>query len=248
MPIPRSNKIAIIAASGLLVLAAAAYVAWRFVTPDNGLIQVSGRIESDRVTLASKVMGRVTAIRVREGSETRLHETMALLDDRTTLAQLAESRAAVEAAASQVASARSALAVLRQEIPNAIAAAEAGLAASQASHRQAGSTADQAALDSARAQELVKDHLIDTQSAQRAALALKVAQEQRAAAEPRSAKPGKPWRMHGSARCVSALRRPVSQRSNPCKNRLRRTPMRSSRFSMSSRSLPPWRQRSPADS
>lgn len=52
-----------------------------------------------RVTLASKVMGRVVTIRVREGSETRLCETMALLDDRTTQAQLAESRAAAEAAA-----------------------------------------------------------------------------------------------------------------------------------------------------
>lgn len=190
MAIPHSTKIAVIAGSGLLALAAAAYVAWRFVTPDSGLIQVSGRIESDRVTLASKVMGRVTAIRVREGSETRLHETMALLDDRTALAQLAESRAAAEAAASQVTSARSALAVLRREVPNAIAAAEAGLAASQANQRQAGSTAEQSALDSARAQELVKDHLIDTQSAQRAALALKVAQEQRAAADAEERKAG----------------------------------------------------------
>lgn len=183
MEIPRFTKIALTVAAGLLLVAAAAYVAWRVAAPESGLIQVSGRIESDRVTLASKVMGRVVAIQVREGSETRLHQTMALLDDRTTQAQLAESRAAVEAAASQVAAARSALAVLRREVPHAIATAEAGLSASQANRRQAESNLTQASLDSARAQELVKDHLIDTQSAQRAALAWKIAEEQRAAAD-----------------------------------------------------------------
>ena len=183
MATTRFTRIGLIAAAALLFVAAGAYIAWRLITPDSGLIQVSGRIESDKVTLASKVMGRVVAIRVREGSETHPHQTMALLDDRTTQAQLAESRAAVEASASQVASARSALAVLRREVPDAIATAEAGVAASQANRRQAQSTAEQAALDSARAQRLAQDHLIDTQSAQRAALAWKVAQEQLAAAE-----------------------------------------------------------------
>jgi HlyD family secretion protein len=176
-------RIVLFLAVALTLLTASAYIAWRVVTPDSGLIQVSGRIESDKVTLASKVMGRVVAIRVREGAETRAHETMALLDDRTTQAQLAAARAAVESAASQVASARSTLAVLRQEVPNAIATAEAGVSAAQANRRQTLSTAEQAALDSARAQKLVQDHLIDTQSAQRAVLAWKVAQEQLAAAE-----------------------------------------------------------------
>ena len=183
MATTRVTRIALIAAAGLTLLGAAVYVAWRVAAPDSGLIQVSGRIESDKVTLASKVMGRVVTIRVREGAETRVHETMALLDDRTTQAQLAESRAAVEAAASQVASARSALAVLRREVPDAIATAEAGVSGSQANRRQAQSTAEQAALDSARAQTLARDHLIDTQSAQRAALAWKVTQEQLASAE-----------------------------------------------------------------
>jgi HlyD family secretion protein len=182
MVITRFTKILLTTAAAMALLGVAAYVTWRVVTPDSGLIQVSGRIESDRVTLASKVMGRVVAIRVREGSETHVHEIMALLDDRTTQAQLAASRAAVDAAASQVASARSALAVLRREVPNAIAAAEAGVSAAQANRRQAESTAEQAALDSARAQKLVQDHLIDTQSAQRAALAWKVEQEQLAGA------------------------------------------------------------------
>ncbi len=184
MTATRLTRIVLITAGGLALFGAACgYIAWRFSTPESGLIQVSGRIESDKVTLASKAMGRIVAIRVREGAQTRARQIMALLDDRTTQAQLAESRAAMEAAASQVLSAKSALAVLRHEVPHAIATAEAGVSASQANRRQAQSTAEQASLDSARAQKLARDHLIDTQSAQRAALAWTVAQEQLAAAE-----------------------------------------------------------------
>jgi HlyD family secretion protein len=152
------------------------------LAPEIGLIQVSGRIESDRVTLASRVMGRVVAIRVREGSTTRAQETMAVLDDRTAQAQLAEARAAAQVAESQVASARSALQVLRREVPDAIASAEASLAAAEASVRQVQSSETQAGVDSARAQRLLQDHLIDTQSAQRSALAWKIVQEQLASA------------------------------------------------------------------
>jgi HlyD family secretion protein len=178
MTLPRSIKVGLAVAAGLALLGILASVAWRLMAPDSGLIQVSGRVESDKVTLASKVMGRVAAIRVREGSTTQLHQTMALLDDRTVQAQLAEARAAAEAAGSQVDSARAALDVLRREVPDAIATAEAGVAAAQANLRQAQSTEQQAGLDSARAQKLVQDHLIDTQTAQRLALAWKVAQEQ----------------------------------------------------------------------
>ncbi len=182
MDLPRPIKIALTVAIGVGIVAAVLGIAWRLMTPESGLIQVSGRIESDKVTLASKVMGRVATIRVREGSTTRLHETMALLDDRTMQAQLAEARAAADSVGGQVASARAALAVLRREVPEAIAMAEAGVSAAQANLRQAQSTEQQAGLDSARAQKLVQDHLIDTQSAQRQALAWKVAQEQLAAA------------------------------------------------------------------
>lgn len=165
-----------------VIFVAAFVVARHVLTPREGLIQVSGRIESDDVTLASRVTGRVIAIRLREGDRTRPHEIMALLDDRTVRAQLAEARAAADSAAMQVASARSALAVLRREAPDAIAAAEAGLAAAQANLRRLESSEEQAGLDSARAQTLVKEHLIDLQSAQRSALAWKIAEEQRAGA------------------------------------------------------------------
>jgi HlyD family secretion protein len=177
MALSRPTRIVVAAAAIAAFIGVVIAVGWHLITPDSGLIQVSGRMESDKVTLASKVMGRVALIRVREGSTTQPHETLALLDDRTTQAQLAEARAAAEAAASQVASARSLLAVLRREVPDAIATAEAGLSAAQANLRQAQSTEQQAGLDSARGQKLVQDHLIDTQSAQRLLLAWKVTQE-----------------------------------------------------------------------
>lgn len=182
MSMPGARKIALIAGIAALVGGALAAVVWRLGAPESGLVQVSGRIESDKITLASRVMGRVAAIRVREGDTARSHQIMALLDDRTARAQLAEARAAAEAAGSQVTSAHSALAVLKQEVPDAIAIAEADVAAAQANLRQAQSTQLQAGLDSERAQHLVQDHLIDTQSAQRSVLAWKVAQEQLTAA------------------------------------------------------------------
>lgn len=173
----------VVIAAAVAVIAAAALVAMRhFLTPADGLIQVSGRIESDDITLASRVAGRVVVIRRREGDTTRANEVMALLDDRTVRAQLAEARAAADTAAMQAAAARSALVVLRQEAPDAIAAAHAALAGAQANLRQAESSAHQAGLDSQRAQTLVKEHLIDLQSAQRSALAWKIAEEQLASA------------------------------------------------------------------
>ena len=184
----RAARLGVIGAICVGVAAVVAAVLWHLLVPQSGLVQVSGRIESDKVTLASKVMGRVTTIRVREGDTPLAHDVMALLDDRTTQAQLAEAGAAADSAQSQVVSARSALAVLRQEVPDAIAAAEAGVASAQANLRQAQSTEHQAGLDSERAQRLLQDYLIDAQSAERAALAWKVAQEQLAAAVADSSK------------------------------------------------------------
>jgi multidrug efflux pump subunit AcrA (membrane-fusion protein) len=64
----RATKIALVAIISAVVLGTLAAVAWRLTTPESGLLDVSGRIESDKITLASKVMGRVVAIRVREGA------------------------------------------------------------------------------------------------------------------------------------------------------------------------------------
>jgi HlyD family secretion protein len=172
----------LLAAVVVTTLGAAVLLASSFRAEESGLVQVSGRIESDKITLASKVMGRVAVIRVREGDATHASETMALLDDRTTRAQLDEARAAAAAAAAQAASARAGLAILRQEVPDAVATARAGLAGTEAGLRQAESNERQASHDSARAQSLVNEHLIDAQSAERSALAWKVAQEQLAAA------------------------------------------------------------------
>ena len=178
----RATKIALVAIISAVVLGTLAAVAWRLTTPESGLLDVSGRIESDKITLASKVMGRVVAIRVREGAAVTPRETMALLDDRTAQAQLAEGRAAAEAAVSQVAATRASLGVLRQEVPDAIASADAGIAVAHANLHQVQGVAVQAGLDSARAQTLLQSHLIDTQTAQRSALAWRIAQEQQAAA------------------------------------------------------------------
>lgn len=180
--VSRRIKAALWAGATAIVIGLSVPAVRRALQPEAGLLQVNGRIESDKVTLASRVMGRVSTIRVREGDTVLAHDTLALLDDSTTQAQLAEARAAADVARSQINSERAALVVLRREIPDAIASAEAGLAAAQATLRQSQSTASQAQIDSDRAQRLVGEHLIDTQTAQRALLAWKVAQEDLAAA------------------------------------------------------------------
>jgi len=179
---PRHLRLALALAAAAVAIGFAVPIIRRAMAPESGLAQVNGRIESDKVTVASKVMARVSSLRLREGDTVRNHDALAFLDDRTTRAQLAEAQAAADAARSQVAAEQSALAVLRRQVPDAIASAEAEVAAAQANLRQAQSTSGQAEVDSGRAQQLVKDHLIDTQSAQRAALAWRVAQEQLAAA------------------------------------------------------------------
>jgi HlyD family secretion protein len=188
----RLTKLFILVVVGTLLVGTAGVLAWHLFTPESGLVQVSGRIESDKVTLASKVAGRVATISVREGDAVHSGQVMALLEDRTARAQLAEARAAAEVAANQVGAERSALAVLRREVPAAIATAEAGVSAAHANLRQRQSVVLQARLDADRAQGLARDHLIDAQSAERSELAWKEAQEQlsAAAADDRKAEEG----------------------------------------------------------
>lgn len=148
----------------------------------DGLVQVNGRLESDRVTLASKLAGRVNAIRAREGDSVQTGQILAVLDDKTTKAQLAEAKAAYETAQARVTADEVALEVMRAEVPNAIAAAEAGRAAAQAGLRKAERSEVQEQRDSDRASKLAEDHFVHPQTAERAALSWRLAQDQLAMA------------------------------------------------------------------
>jgi len=61
-PSKRRRRLVLLAVSaGLLVAAASAWLLLRQPPAEDGLLQVNGRIEGDRVTVASKFAGRVSS-------------------------------------------------------------------------------------------------------------------------------------------------------------------------------------------
>lgn len=133
-----------VAIVALMAIASAliAYVQWsqRAALPE-GLIQANGRIEGDRITVASKVAGRLRELRVREGDTVRAGDVVAVLDEAQAEARVAQAAAAVEQARARSGQAEAALqqaqvAVTRTEL----AVTQAQLRAEQA--RQAVASRD----------------------------------------------------------------------------------------------------------
>ena len=96
--------------------AAAAYAYWvqqqaSRVPP--GFARTNGRIEVDRVDVASKYAGRLAEVRVDEGAFVERGSVLARLDTTEILAQLAAARAAVHRAHQAVARAEQLMAELR---------------------------------------------------------------------------------------------------------------------------------------
>ena len=71
-----------------------------------GLLLANGRIEGDRITVATKLAGRVVELHAREGDEVEAGTVMARLDDKELRARLEAARKAAEAAREKVAAAR----------------------------------------------------------------------------------------------------------------------------------------------
>jgi HlyD family secretion protein len=90
--------VALVLLAGMML----AYTRWsqRAALPE-GLVQANGRIEGDRITVASKVPGRVRALRAREGDTVRAGQVVVLLDDAQAVARVAQARAALAQAVSR---------------------------------------------------------------------------------------------------------------------------------------------------
>src|ERR1043166_254478 len=81
----------LIALPVLLILIAASVLVWWFLirqppVPRN-IIVLSGRIEADDSTVATKVSGRIREIRVREGDTVKAGDVIALLDEEQAAAR-----------------------------------------------------------------------------------------------------------------------------------------------------------------
>lgn len=169
----------------LAVLAVAAASAWWLLRPRpaaDGVLQINGRIEGDRVTVAPKLAGRVVGLAVREGDLVRAGQVLARLDDRAVGARLEQARAAESTLHAQLAALQSAIDLLRAETAVAVQAARTRIAAGEADLRRAESANEQEGRDHARARDLSLQGFVGPQALERAGLALKLSADQRDAA------------------------------------------------------------------
>lgn len=168
-----------------IVAGAAALLLWqaqgRRGLPE-GLIQANGRIEGDTIIVASKMAGRIVDLSVREGDSVQSNQVLVQIDDGIARARLAQAQADIEAARARVDAARAALAVLRREVPHAIASTEAGVISVQTELARAEAAREQDARDLGRAKKLETEKFVGPQFVERAELALRTHQEQREAA------------------------------------------------------------------
>ena len=146
--------------------------------PGDGLIQANGRIESDTVNISGKLAGRILTITAREGDTVKAGAELVRLDDRSVQARLAEAQAVLATATARLTAARTALEVMRKEVPTVIGSAEAGLAAAEAGERRAQAGEAQEQRDAQRAKRLVAEGFVHEQTAEKAELAWRLAQDQ----------------------------------------------------------------------
>ena len=181
---PTWKKIAAGAALAALVLAG--WLLYRQFGPNDalpeGLIQANGRIEGDRMSLASKVPGRIVQILAREGDTVKAGQVLAVLDDTQVQARVAQLAAQVAAADAQVAGAQALLGTLRQDVPLAVAGAGTGVAQAQAGVDKAAAAAAQSQRDAERMRELFERGSVARQRAEMATLAATAAEADLAAA------------------------------------------------------------------
>jgi len=161
MPRKKLSKAVLVIAIVALVIAGG-FLAWWFLIrqppiPHN-IIALSGRIEGDDSTVATKVSGRIREIRVREGDIVKAGEVIALLDEEQAAAREQQARSSAQEADTRIARSQDQIGVLREQLKQAnitvdqakqdaegrvrqaeaqVATAEANLSQAQAAYEQA---------------------------------------------------------------------------------------------------------------
>ena len=146
----------------ILIVVAGGFLVWWFLirqppVPHN-VIVLSGRIEADDSTVATKVSGRIREIRVREGDTIKAGDVIALLDEEQAAAREDQARSAAQEADTRVTRSQEQIAVLQEQLKQAnitvdqarqdaegrvhqadaqVATAEANLSQAQAAYEQA---------------------------------------------------------------------------------------------------------------
>ena len=116
---PRRSRRGIMVAGLLLAAVAGGYAIWKtyFSTqpvPDN-IVMLSGRIEGDDASVASKATGRILEVRYREGDTVKEGDIIAILDDRQVHAREEQAGFALSQAEARTKSAKDQIAVLQAQ-------------------------------------------------------------------------------------------------------------------------------------
>jgi len=158
-----------------------AYLGRAAALPD-GLIQANGRIEGDRISVASKLPGRIAELTVRDGDAVSAGQVIARLESDQIDAKLAQTQAVVQALQAQLRAARTGLGALAKQLPLEYASADSGVGQADAMLHKAGAALAQAQRDAQRLDELAARGSVATQRAELARLAAVAAQADVAAA------------------------------------------------------------------
>src|SRR5262245_9519333 len=161
--------------AALLVLVIAGGAIWYFLirtppTPHN-LLKLSGRIEGDDTTVATKVAGRIREIKVREGDQVKAGQVLAVIDDEQIRAREQQEQSNVLQAEARVLAAQQQIAVLNAQLEESnigvdqaridaqgrVSQAEAQVAHAEAQLAQAEADYGQARYDEQRYTTLAND-------------------------------------------------------------------------------------------
>lgn len=181
-PVERRRWLVPVLVAVVLAAAASGWLLLRRPSAIDGLLQVNGRIEGDRITVAPKSAGRVVELAVREGDVVSAGQVLVRLDGRATSARLEQAAAAQASLGAQLGAQQAAIELLRAETAVAVQAARTQVAAAEADLRRAEAAHAQDGRDHARAAELSSQGFVGPQALERAGLVFKQSAEVRDAA------------------------------------------------------------------
>lgn len=196
------SKLKFIVPLVLVMVAVGVGLRYWLTRPEDGVIELSGRIEGYETDLGAKVGGRVTEVTVREGDSVEAGQVIARLDDAELQARLEAAQAQVAAAQQQVNQAQLQVSVVDSQIQEAqltlqqsqgdatgrvnqseatVATTRAQLAEAQARVQEAQSTLELARSDRDRFATLVEQGAIPQQQFDQAQTRFATAQDTLAA-------------------------------------------------------------------
>lgn len=119
-----------------------------------GLIQVNGRLEGDRITVSTEYSGKIWKLDAKEGDLVEAGQIMARLDNERLQKQFSQAKDAFEVLQKQVRADEANLRIQKKEMPLTIGQAEAGVLQASAALEKAEAKEKKALRDAKRAREL----------------------------------------------------------------------------------------------